>query len=51
MFDNLTVIAIIIIAAWVVTLAFYFYTSRQQREIRQELDELRSLMEERDRPE
>jgi CcmD family protein len=49
MFENLTLIAIIIIVAWVVTLAYFFYTSRQQSEIREELDELRERLEKQER--
>lgn len=44
MLDNLTVLAVIIIVIWLATLAYFFYTSRQQTDIRQELDELRKLM-------
>ena len=46
MLDNLTLLALIIIAVWAVTFIFYFYTSRQQKEIREELDALRSLLNE-----
>jgi CcmD family protein len=48
MFDNLTLLAIIIIVVWVATLAYFFYTSRQQTEIRRELEELREMMEKRE---
>lgn len=46
MLDNLTLLALIIIVVWLATLAFYFYTSRQQKDIRQELDEVRALLDE-----
>jgi CcmD family protein len=49
MFDNLTVLAVIIIAVWVVTLAYFFYMSRQQTEIRDELEELRKMFERKER--
>lgn len=49
MFENLTLIAIIIIVAWVVTLAYFFYTSQQQGEIREELEELRQRLDEKER--
>lgn len=45
MLDNLTLLALIIIVVWVATLAFYFYTSRQQKEIREELEAVRDLLE------
>lgn len=51
MFDNVTLIAIIVIVAWVATLAYFFYTSRQQTEIRGDLDELRERMEKKERGE
>lgn len=44
MFENLTLLAIIIIVVWLATLAYFFYNARQQQEIRRELDELRELM-------
>jgi len=44
--DNLTVLAVIIIIFWVGALAYYFYTSRQQREIRNDLDALRKKLDE-----
>lgn len=44
MFDNLTLLAILIIVVWLATLAYFLYSSRQQGDIRRELDELRELM-------
>ena len=44
--DNLTLLAVIIIVVWMAALAFYFYTSRQQKEIREELEAVRALLEE-----
>lgn len=46
--DNLTMLAIVIIVFWLGALAFYFYTSRQQRDIRADLDALRARLEELD---
>jgi hypothetical protein len=46
--DNLTILAIVIIVFWLGALAFYFYTSRQQRDIRSDLDALRTRLEELD---
>ena len=48
MLDNLTLLAIVIIVVWAATLVFYFYTSRQQKDIREELEEVRALLEEED---
>lgn len=44
--DNLTLLALFIIVVWLATLAFYFYTSRQHNDIREELDEVRALLDE-----
>ncbi len=49
MFENLTLLAGIIIVAWVAALVYFFYTSRQQTEIRRELDELRELMDRKEK--
>lgn len=46
MLDNLTLLALVIIVVWAATLAFYFYTSRQQKEIREELEAVEALLEE-----
>ena len=46
MFDNLTVIAVIVIAIWVLALAYYLYLAGQQRAIEEELRELRRMLEE-----
>ena len=46
MLDNLTLLAIIIIVVWVATLAYYFHVSRQQKEIREDLDALRAMLDE-----
>lgn len=45
MLDNLTLLAVLIILFWLGAIAYYFYTSRQHRQIRDELDELRKMLE------
>lgn len=45
MFDNLTVIALLIIGVWVLALAYYLYISNQQGTIEADLDELRQMLE------
>lgn len=49
MLDNLTLVALLIIVVWVATLAYYFYVSRQQTEIREELEGLQKLMDQEER--
>jgi hypothetical protein len=44
--DNLTLLALLIIAVWLATLAYYFYTSRQHKLIEKELEEVRALLDE-----
>lgn len=44
--DNLPLLATIIIVFWIGALAFYFHTSRQQKEIRRDLDALRAMLDE-----
>ncbi len=44
--DNLTLIAIVIIVMWLFALGFYFYISRQQKDIVKEMDELRESLDE-----
>lgn len=45
MLDNLTLLAVVIIVFWLGALAYFFYTSRQQKEIQEELDVLRDMLE------
>ncbi len=45
MLENLTLLAIIITVFWMAALAYYLYTSRQQNEIREDLDDLREKLE------
>lgn len=51
MFDNLTVLAIIIIVIWVAAFGYYFRMSRRQQQLRQELDALRAMLDEEEEPE
>ena len=44
--DNLTLIAIVIIVMWLFALGFYFYISRQQKDIVKDMDELRESLDE-----
>jgi hypothetical protein len=44
MFDNLTLIVVLIILLWVGLFAFYIYTSRQQEHIGQEIDALNNKL-------
>lgn len=44
MFENLTVLAIIIIVIWIAAFAYYFRMSRRQQELREELDALRAML-------
>lgn len=44
--DNLNLLAIFIIALWTAAIAYYFYTSRQQSAIREDLERLRAMLEE-----
>lgn len=48
MLENLTLLAIIIIIFWLGALTFYFYTSRQQHDIQNDLDALRAKLDELD---
>ncbi|HEX6385764.1 MAG TPA: hypothetical protein VF177_13925 [Anaerolineae bacterium] len=44
MLDNLPLIAIVLIILWLAAFAFYMYTSRQQRDIENELDALKKML-------
>lgn len=46
MLENLTLLAVVITIFWLGALAYYFYTSRQQRKIRRDLEALREKLEE-----
>lgn len=44
MFDNLLAIAVIIIILWLITLALYFYSSRRQQNLQQEIEAVRKKL-------
>jgi hypothetical protein len=46
--DNLTLIAIVVIVVWLATIGYYFYISRQQTEIREDLERLREMLREKE---
>jgi CcmD family protein len=46
MFDSLPLLAVVIIIFWVTLLGYYLYLSRRQKELRQDIDKLRSLLHE-----
>ena len=48
MLDNLNFVALVIIGIWVLALLYYLYIARQQAEIKEELEILRKLLEERE---
>ena len=43
--DNITLVAVGIIALWLVAIAFYLIVSRQQGELIKDIDELEKTME------
>ncbi len=46
--NNLALLGIGIMLMWLIALGFYFYTSRQQKEISKEMDGVRDLLDESD---
>ena len=44
MFENLTTVAIISSVLWMGLIGFYVYTSRQQKDIQQDIQELEELL-------
>ena len=46
--DNLTLLGILITVVWLLVFGYYFYVSRQQREIIDDVDELKGLLESRE---
>lgn len=44
MFENLVVVAIIIILLWVGAFVYYFYVSRQQNELEDEIEKLKTQL-------
>lgn len=46
MLDNLSLLAAMIIILWLATLAYYFYTSRQHKDIQHDIEWLRQHLNE-----
>jgi hypothetical protein len=44
MFDSFPLLAVIIILFWLGLLGYYVYLSRQQTQLRQDIDKLRTLL-------
>jgi hypothetical protein len=44
--DNFVLVAVIVSVLWIAAIAFYFYTVRQQRDIVEDIDELRDKLDE-----
>ena len=42
--DNLALIAVIIILMWLAAIGYYFYLSRQQRDLADEIKKLRDML-------
>jgi hypothetical protein len=45
-FENLTVVAVVIIAMWLLAIGLYLYSSRQNKNISQEIDAVSNLLDE-----
>ena len=45
MFENLVLIAVIVIVLWLISFAVYLYASRQHRDLEQATDSVRQLLE------
>lgn len=48
MFENLILIAVVIMILWVGTLAFYLVTSHQQTDLQENIESLQSMLDESD---
>jgi hypothetical protein len=46
MFENLTVVVVLIVILWLGTYGYYLYTSRQQKEIADDLERLNKKLDE-----
>ena len=46
MLENLALVAVVIIVLWLGAMAFYFYVSRQQRDLADEIEKLRDQLDE-----
>jgi hypothetical protein len=45
-FGNLTIVAVVIIAMWLLAIGLYLYSSRQNKQINQEIDTVSNLLDE-----
>ena len=45
MWDDLLTVALVAAVSWLAAYAFYWYTSRQQRQIEAEIEQVRQLLE------
>ena len=48
MFENLILIAVVIMIMWVGVLAYYLVTSRQQADLQKDIESLREMLDEGD---
>jgi hypothetical protein len=48
--NNLTLIALFLIVLWLAAIGYYVYTSRQQNSISREIDELKEMLGDEDKP-
>lgn len=44
MLNNLALIGIVIIVFWIAAIGYYIYTSRQQKELTNEIEEIREIL-------
>jgi hypothetical protein len=44
MFDNVDFLGVVIIILWLAAIGYYFFVSRQQHELSEEIDEVRRLL-------
>jgi preprotein translocase subunit YajC len=50
MFDNLVLIAVVIMILWIGVLAYYLVTSRQQKDLQEDIESLREMLDKTDDP-
>ena len=44
MFENLMIIVVIVVVLWLIGFALYLYASRQQQELKAQIEDLRQLL-------
>lgn len=49
MFENLLLIAVVMLIMWVGVLAYYLITSRQQTDLQKDIESLRNMLDEADK--